>query len=72
MEVWRIVEDSRTTKRLLLVLIVTFITLIPKCEGAESPDKFRTIILCNVIYKIITKVIANHLKPLLLGLISPK
>ena len=49
---------------------VTFLSLIPKGEGADSPGKFRPIALCNVIYKIISKVIANQLKPLLLGLIS--
>ena len=72
MEVWRIVEDSRITKILLPVFNATFINLIPKCEGANSPDKFRPISLCNGIYKIITKVIENHLKPLLPRLISPE
>ena len=44
--------------------------LILKCEGADSPDKFRSIILYNVVYKITTKLIANNLKPLLPNLIS--
>ena len=70
MEVWRIVEDSSTTKNILLAFNVTFITLIMKCEGGDSPKKSKPISLCNVIYKIITKVIANRLKSLLLGIIS--
>ena len=72
MEEWRIVEDSRVSKRMLLAFNATFITLIKKCEGDDSPEKFRVISLCNVIYKIITKVITNILKPLLPGLISPE
>ena len=70
MEVWTIVEDSRVSRRIFLALNATFITLIPKSEGADSLDKFRPISLCNVIYKITTKVIVNRLKPILLGLIS--
>ena len=69
-EVWAIVEESRSKRGVLKDFNVTFLALIPKGEGADLIDKFRPIAICNVIYKIITKVIANHLKPLLLGLIS--
>ena len=67
-----IVEGSRTKKGVLKAFNATFLTLIPKEAGADTPDKFRPIVLCNVIYKIISKVIGNRLKPLLLLLISPE
>jgi len=53
-------------------LNTTFITLIPKAEESNTPDKYRPIALCNVIYKLISKVLANRLKPLLPILISPE
>eukprot|EP00253_Pinus_taeda_P004868 PITA_04868 len=69
-DIWEIVEDSRRSKIILKSLNSTFIALVPKVEEANTPKKFRPIALCNVIYKIISKVIANRLKVILPGIIS--
>ena len=69
-DILQVVEDSRRHKTILKPLNSSFIALIHKQELAQTPDRFRPIDLCNVIYKIISKVVANRLKPLLPSLVS--
>ena len=49
----------------------TNIVLIPKVKNPEKMFDFQPISLCNVSYKIISKVLANRLKQILLTIISP-
>ena len=48
----------------------TNIALIPKTNSPTKMTKFWPISLCNVSYKIISKVLANRLKPILSTIIS--
>lgn len=49
----------------------SLIIFIPKLEGPEEMTHFRAIVLCNVTTKLITMIIANHLKHLMNKLVRP-
>ncbi|XP_033128722.1 uncharacterized protein LOC108872195 [Brassica rapa] len=49
---------------------VTYVRLIPKSTGAKLVSDYRPIALCNVAYKVITKILSLRLKPILQDIIS--
>jgi hypothetical protein len=66
----RVTEEVKNIGGMLGSFNYTFIVLISKKENLESFDEFKTIFLCNCIYKIIAKVIAVRIKRVLLAAIS--
>ena len=48
----------------------TFITLIPKVKSPVRVSDYCPIALCNILYKLISKVLANRLKKFLPSIIS--
>lgn len=49
----------------------TLIVLIPKVDNPVSFKDFRPISLCNVVYKLLTKILVNRIRPILDDIISP-
>ena len=48
----------------------TYITLVPKTKSPTKMTEYKPISLCNVVYKLISKVLANRLKVTLPHLIT--
>lgn len=65
-------EECRTTRKLYDAVNSTFIVLILKSDSPSSFNDFRPISLCNCLYKIIAKIIANRIRPMISLYISPE
>ena len=70
MDITQVVLSSLNSGSILKSINHTFNTLIPKVQNPKRVMEFKPISLDNVIYKIISKVIANRLKPWLNSIIS--
>ena len=65
------VQNFFTLGRLLFEVNNTFLVLIPKNNSSSSVNHYKPIGLCNVVYKTISKLLVNSIRPLLDKLISP-
>lgn len=65
-----VVKSFLNSGRLLKQVSSTAVALIPKIPNASNLKDFRPISCCNVVYKCITKVIANRLKEVMSDLVG--
>eukprot|EP00253_Pinus_taeda_P013002 PITA_13002 len=61
----QMIEESRTTGHIHSHISLTLIALIPKKPDAETFSDYRPISLCNISFKIISKIIAERIKGIL-------
>lgn len=61
-----LVEDSKLHDKITGALNSTFLTFILKETNPSTFGDYRPIALCNLCYRLITKTIANRIKPILL------
>ncbi|XP_057957183.1 uncharacterized protein LOC131150472 [Malania oleifera] len=70
MDVTNAVKEFFNSGRLLKQFNHTIIALVRKVSHANSVSGYRPISCCNVIYKIISKILAARIKPCLVDLIN--
>jgi hypothetical protein len=61
----KVVQELKRSDKVLGLFKTTHLDLIPRKKEAFSFEDYRSISCCNVIYKIISKIIANRINPLL-------
>lgn len=71
-DILKVINHCRLSIKIPTAIKSTFIALIPKSDKPTSFNDFRPILLCNCLYKIMAKILANRLKPILSAHISPK
>lgn len=64
-DILKVVQESQCSQKVLRALNSTFLALIPNKKDYAAFKDFISISYCNVIYKIISKVIAHHINPIL-------
>jgi len=69
-EILRLTEEIRSGGYISGALNSTFIALIPKASKPQTFDEYRPISLCNFLYKINSKIIAERIKPYLARFIT--
>ena len=49
----------------------TFISLVPKVDRPDNFSQFQLINLCNIVYKVVTKLVVTKVKEVMGKLVSP-
>jgi exonuclease III len=70
-EVFLVIKNFFVSAQLNPNVNSTFIALVPKKSNSCKVSDYRPISLCNVLYKILSKVMANRLKVFLPDIITP-
>ena len=70
-DIFNLVSSSFHTGYFDLGISDTLISLIPKIDSPNTYKDFRPISLCNIVYKIIIKVLVHRLRPILDTVIGP-
>nr|KYP32891.1 Transposon TX1 uncharacterized [Cajanus cajan] len=71
-DLWRMVSEAFNNGGMTDSSILdTLLVLIPKVENPVHLKDFRPISLCNVAYKVISKVLVNRIRPFLNDLVGP-
>ena len=64
-EILRVVNESMSSCKVLGAFNTTSVALIPKHVDVANFENYRPISLCNLIYKVVSKVIENRIKGIL-------
>nr|KYP46578.1 Transposon TX1 uncharacterized [Cajanus cajan] len=70
-ELWRTVNEAFVNGSSDSSLLETLMVLIPKVDHPMHLKEFRPISLCNVAFKVISKVIVARIRPFLNDIIGP-
>nr|KYP49326.1 LINE-1 reverse transcriptase isogeny [Cajanus cajan] len=68
-DVWRFVASAFENGRIDAHVTETLLVLIPKGDHPRTFKDFRPISLCNVVYKLVSKVLVNRLRPFLMRIV---
>lgn len=63
-------EASRISRNINIAFTSTFLALIPEKDQTDSFKDYRPISLCNILFKIISKIIVERMKPILNSFIT--